>query len=189
MLDQTIACFASDPDDWDVRAAAVLHLDRRLLPNDVEEIAAREAAERGDPFEGVPSYVIYKMAFNEDDRVPLYMDGDPACLVHEVGTADEEPPALSEARAWAGSGGKEYEFEHLPGVYQAAYLSSVRGTPVDSDPTQFMWAIPGDGDLVPVREFPPRNGPTDMTPEPGTVAWSLLPRSAIDELLARRGWR
>jgi hypothetical protein len=193
LLDQTIACFASDPDQLEVRAAVVLHLDPRLLPRNAETHAAREAAEAGeDEFEGLSEFVVFKMAFGEDDRAGLYMDGDPSCLVYQVEGASRDVDAEALARAWVGEGVRRVRFEHLPGVYQAAYVSHVRGTPVEADETQFMWAIPGEDDaaFVPVREFPPRTGATELTREPGTVSFGLLPRAAVDELyrVRHRQW-
>jgi hypothetical protein len=179
----------SDPDQLEVRAAAVLHQDPRLMPRNAEELAAREAAEQREDFQGLADFMVFKLAFEEDDRGALYMDGDPSCLIYELEGAASPEGANALAWAWVGATGITCSFEHLPGVYQAAYISYLRGDPVEPDPTQMMWALPSErADAVPIREFPPRLKPTDLTPEPGTVSFGLLPRAAVDAMYRQRGW-
>lgn len=83
---QTVACFTSDPDEFEVRAAVALHLDPSLLPKDVESVA----------------FNVFGFAFDHDDRVGLYMDVDPTVLVkmHEGAETLDEAEQL--ALGWCG---------------------------------------------------------------------------------------
>jgi hypothetical protein len=188
---QSVICLASDPDELEVRSAIVLHQDPRLLPPNALEPARAEAEESGEPFAGLPEFVVLTFAFSEDDRVALYMDGDRKCLVYGVEVADSLSDAERHAREWVGAGSVELPFRHLPGVYQAAFIEYVTGADLPPHESEFAWVLPtagGEGEHMPFREFPPRTGPTDFTPDPKVVSFGLLPRAAVDELMGSRGW-
>ena len=90
-----------------------------------------------------------------------------------------------------GEDAERFPFNGLPGVYQAAYVACVRGVPVEPHESEFMWALmdsDSEADYVAVREFPPKTGPTEYTPEPGTAAFFLLPRAVVESLYRTRGW-
>jgi hypothetical protein len=54
---------------------------------------------------------------------------------------------------------------------------------------EFMWALPSDGkDHQVVREFPPKVGPTDMTPNPAEVSFFLLPTAVVQAFQQEFGW-
>jgi hypothetical protein len=187
LIDHCVGCFCSDPDEYEVRSSIVLHQERALLPKNAEEVAA-EAAEIGEQFDGLPEYVIFNFGFDEEERTELYMDHDRTCLVRSFDVAETLDASRAVATEWVGAKGIELAFRHLPGVYQASFVAYVTGSHPEHHPSEFMWAIPSDdprNEFVPFREFPPRVGPTEVTPEPGNVSFGLLPRYAVDRMLDR----
>jgi hypothetical protein len=177
---QTVACFASDPDQLEVRAATILHQDPKLLPKHVEV----------DP-EFAP-FALSCWGFTHDDRVGLYMDGDPTVLGKDGGLFDTEAEAVARAVEWVGDGHLRLPLVGLPGVYQVAYMVAVTGDDSLGGSGQFMWALPAPAenpaDLQPIREFPPKTGPTEMTPDPAKVSIFFLPRAVVEGMQREFGW-
>lgn len=165
-VNEIAACFASDPDEWEVRGAVVFF----------------DGADDTNP------YGVVNMGFTEEDRAAIYMDFDLAALVYEAQRVPDVATGEAVAAAWVGARGQRFEFRNLPGIYQAAYVAWSTGLQLESHESQFMWVMPSVGGQVPTREFPPRTGPTDMTPEPGKASFILLPREAVDGLFRTRGW-
>ena len=64
--------------------------------------------------------------------------------------------AQTRAQEWVGSASLELPFENIPGIYQAAFFEFIYGRREEPHPTWFMWALPAEGEYVPIREFPPR---------------------------------
>jgi hypothetical protein len=92
---------ASDPETLDVRGAIVVHRDPALLPKSLLcEMKADASQERG-PDARIDEYVTFCFLFEHEDRVDLYMGGDPTCLLKQIGGF----PTLEGARAphWNGS--------------------------------------------------------------------------------------
>jgi hypothetical protein len=156
LLDQVSACFTSDPDVEEVRAAVVLHQSLDLLPKDTEKKAEAEVAEAGEIFDGFKEYVTFMFAFAEEDRVEVFMEGNLAALVYQWEPSHSLDEAKNQGHEWVGSAGLGLPFENIPGIYQAAFFAFIYGRPEEPHPTWFMWALPAVGDYVPVREFPPR---------------------------------
>jgi hypothetical protein len=160
----------------------------RSYPKDAEEVAAADAAEIGEPFDGLPEYVIFNFGFDEEDRTALYMDHDRACLVRSVDIAETLDASRAVAMEWVGADGIELAFRYLPGVYQASFVGYVTGSFPEHRPREFMWALPGEdprSEYVPFREFPPNLKPTEVTPKPGHTSFGLLPRYVVDRMLDR----
>lgn len=165
-VENIMSCYASDPEQWEVRAAVVLF----------------DAEEEGNP------YGVITLGFSEDDRTAIYMDFDLTALVKDAQLVPDVLSAEAIALDWVGERGEQLDFRYLPGIYQAAYMEWATGIEQESHETHFMWALPGGGDLLPMREFPPRTGPTETTPIVGEASFVLLPRDAVDSLFATRGW-
>jgi hypothetical protein len=193
-MEQTVTCLIGDPWEKDPRAAAVLHLSPDLLPKGWLESAADAAHTRDQDVEGLPEYLVICFGFNPDrDRVPLVMDGDRLCLIHDRRSAPTHDGAIAKAGDWVGPKANVCEFKHLPGPYQAAYHDWLTGTRWDSDPTSTMWVLPPPGPVpegyYPVRpDFPHPPVPTRTTPNPDEVAAIALPIPVVDELFRQRGW-
>jgi hypothetical protein len=188
VLSQVRICYTTDPFEWEVRAAVVLHQDPALLPDGAASLAQGQAAESGEPFEGLAEYVVAKLAFAEKDRIHLYMDFDPVCLVYEADAVMTVAEADESARAWVGDSAVPMPFEHIPGIFQAQFVSFILQREVEGATEQFSWVLPPQGDVYPFREFPPRTHPTEFTPRPGVVTVGLLPSAGVRALYSQRGW-
>jgi hypothetical protein len=187
---QTVACFTSDPDQLEVRAATILHQDLKLLPKRVEKQAAEQRESGAEP-EFQP-FALACFGFTEDDRIGLYMEGDPTVLAKDGGLFATQEDAESRALAWVGDGAQRLPLANVPGVYQIAYMVSVTGDNSLGGSGEFMWALPAPDDaaiaMQPIREFPPKTGPTEMTPDPGQVSIFLLPTAVVEAMQREFGW-
>jgi hypothetical protein len=185
LVRQVDCCVASDPEQREVHAVIVLHQDPDLLPKDAAKWA-QEAA--GDPREQLAEYVMFGLFFEEIDREALYMDGDPACLVKMIDGLMNQGEARDAAREWVGPTAQELPFHQLPGIYQTAFVKHVVGYQADLDALEMAWYLPGGNGLSLVRDFPPRLGPSPITPEPGRVSWAMMPSAAVEEMFRQRGF-
>lgn len=72
------------------------------------------------------------------------------------------------ASEWVGPTAGDYDFHHMPGIYQTAFVKFANGYQADLDPLEMAWYLPSpvQDDLMLVRDFPPRLEPTPITPEP-----------------------
>lgn len=171
IAEHTVACFTTDPDEMDVRAAAVLHLDPSLLPKGVDSVA----------------YNAIGFAFEHDDRVGLYMDADPTVLVKSIQGAESLEEAKHLAIAWCGSTASERPLRNLPGVYQVAYMQRITGNDSLGGSGEFGWAIergPKGYDVV--REFPPKLN--DEGEIPSSPEFVVLPSKVVDGFQREFGW-
>jgi hypothetical protein len=146
---QIVSCFTSDPDDEHVRAVVVLHQDEALLPKDAPKLAAAEAGDAGEPFEGIPPYMAFAFGFNDDDRTEIFMGGDMTTVVREWAGFKTPTEAERYAAAWCGEGAKVFDFENIPGLYQAAFMEFITGKEYDLGPLTFAWTLPAVGDYGP----------------------------------------
>lgn len=187
---QTVACFTSDPDQLEVRAATILHQDPKLLPKRVEREAAQQREAGTEP--GFQPFALACFGFTEDDRVGLYMEGDATVLIKDGGLFPTRDEAEERALSWVGDSGQRFPMANIPGVYQVAYMVSVTGDHSLGGSGEFMWALPAPDDaavaMQPIREFPPKTGPTDMTPDPDQVSIFLLPSAAVEAMQREFGW-
>jgi hypothetical protein len=168
----TVACFTSDPDEYEVHAAAVLHLDPSLLPKGVESDA----------------FNVFGFAFHDEDRTGLYMEGDPTVLVkmHEGAESLDEAEQL--ALGWCGEGSSKRPLHNIPGIYQVAYMQQITGNHQLGGSGEFGWAIergPKGYDVV--REFPPKltGGEDDAQGQP---KFAVLPSEVVDGFQREFGW-
>lgn len=181
---------ASDPETLEVHGAIVLHQDPALLPKSLLREMAADAGEDGGPGAPINEYVTFCFVFENEDRPELYIGGDPRCLVKQI----DDFPTLKAARAyaseWVGPSATEYDFRHMPGIYQTAFVKFANGYQADLDPLEMAWYLPSSeqNDLMLVRDFPPRLEPTPITPEPGRVSWVMMPRAAVLEMYRQRGF-
>jgi hypothetical protein len=175
---QTVGCFTSDPDQLEVRAATILHQDPKLLPKGVED----------DP--DFQPFAVSYFGFDHDDRIGLYAEADPTVLGKDGGLFSTQEEAEALALSWVGDGHQRLPLTNLPGVYQVAYMVAVTGDDSLGGSGEFMWALPvdGDGDLQPIREFPPKVEPTEMTPDPDKVSFFFLPRAVVQGMQREFGW-
>lgn len=180
IANQTVACFTSNPDQLEVRAATILHQDPKLLPKGVESEPDFDA------------FALSCFGFAEDDRVGLYMEGDPTILAKDGGLFATQAEAEERARSWVGPGYLHVPLANVPGAYQVAYIAAVTGADSLGGSGEFMWALPAPDDatvaMQPVREFPPRTKPTEMTPDPGQVSIFLLPTAVVEAMQREFGW-
>jgi hypothetical protein len=132
--------------------------------------------------------VVFNFGFDNEDRTSLYGDHDRTVLVREVDVARDLPSAVASAQAWVGKAGEQFPFQNIPGVYQAAFVEFVTGNRVEMSETEFMWALPAEGDHVPFREFPPRLKESDTSPGPDKVGFALFPRQVVEQMYKKRGW-
>lgn len=168
---QTVACFTSDPDQFEVRAAVVLHLDPSLLPKGVESVA----------------FNVFGFAFDHDDRVGLYMDVDPTVLVkmHEGAETLDEAEQL--ALGWCGDGASKRPLRNVPGVYQVAYMQRITGNRELGGSGEFGWVIEGgEKGYDVVREFPPKVKEGEAMPD--KPEFVLLPSEVADGFQREFGW-
>jgi hypothetical protein len=190
IVEQIRACYVGDEERPHVRAAVVFHQDPALLQEDAVDDARRQAEEDGVPFEGLSEWVVFRLDFDDDDRVGLYMEHDVTCLVRAWDSAFSEAEAREKAQAWIAEAGDEpqhLEFRWLPGVYQAATIAFIKGTRPIADKFWFGWVMPGTNGYHPMRHYPPKlpEGREEGEPE---VDWVLLPEHAVQALYADRGW-
>lgn len=190
IAEQVVAAFMTDPDDDDVRGAAVLHLEPELLPGNWQEIVRQVAAAEGETVERVSDYFVYGMAFDDEDRVGLFMDHDATTVIRQHQQADSLSGATARAREWVATEGQEafeVPFAFLPNVFQYALMTEVRGDYLEPVPAYFMW-VPADprggSENVAVRRFPPEA----QSGGESEGAWSVLPAAVVQEMLAERGW-
>lgn len=172
IANQTVACFTSDPDEYEVRAAAVLHLDPSLLPKDVEAVG----------------FNVFGFAFDHDDRIGLYMEVDRTVLVkmHEGAETLDEAEEL--ALGWCGDGSSKRPLRNIPGVYQVAYMQQITGNRELGGSGEFGWAIergPKGYDVI--REFPPKVK-DDGDDSPEKPEFVLLPSEIVDGFQREFGW-
>jgi hypothetical protein len=190
LIDHAVYCVSSNPEELEVRSALVLHQNLARLPENIEDLAMREAQEQGIAFDGFCEYVTYMFGFEHDDRVGLYMDYDRSCLVKGVVPIRTLEDAKREADRWVGDGSIITPFSSLPGVYQLSFVEYITGIEQESHPSEFCWAIDSDEStpMVITRRFPPAANPTEDDPNPDEVLFSLLPRHAVQEIFSGRGW-
>ena len=190
LIDHAVYCVSSNPEELEVRSALVLHQNLARLPENIEDLAMREAQEQGIAFDGFCEYVTYMFGFEHDDRVGLYMDYDRSCLVKGVVPIRTLEDAKSEADQWVGEGSIVSPFSSLPGVYQLSFVEYITGVEQESHPSEFCWAIYSDAStgMVPTRRFPPAASPTEDDPNPDEVSFFLMPMHAIQEIFSGRGW-
>jgi len=184
---QIIACFTTNPDQFEVRSAVVFHQDPELLPEDAPEVWQQEVEAAGETYEGFPEYFTVKLGFSEEDRIPLYMDFDPVCLVYEAEGTLDRTKALEAARSWC-EPAQPMPFINIPGVHQGHFLSFILQREVDPGPSGLVWMLPPTSGHSAVRDFPPRKKPTTLTPTPGETSFAIFPQSAVDEINRQREW-
>lgn len=190
------AAFVGDIDASWVRASVVFHHNRSLLPENAEEMAAQEAASDGDQFQGLAEWIVFTLDFNDEDRVGLYMEHDPTCLIREIAPVGTFDQACNEALAWTENPAGSTGFYDLPGVYQVAVMAWLTNTPPDADEGQFAFFSRSDMDagspLIPLRPYPPRIKEGTASSHTDDPQWMLLPLEAMTQLCARinddRGW-
>lgn len=163
------ACLITDADEFDVRASVLLRPDATV--EDAED-----------------SYFLANLGFTEADRIALYMDVSADCLVKASGRIDDREETLREAVKWVGPTSTVTAFRDLPGVFQAQFLSHVTAREVHAGPAELMWAIPHSSGMFMYREFPPRTGPTELTPTPGEVSIGLMRPEGIDAMWSEADW-
>lgn len=154
--DQIVNCFTSEPDYDDVRAVVVLRQDEKLLPKDASAQAAAEAKQAGEVFDGIPPYMAFALAFDDEDRVDIFMGGTFTVAVREWAGFETPTEAAKYAAEWIGAGVQMFPFENIPGLYQAAFMEFVTGREYDMGALTFAWALPAVGEYVPMRVFPPK---------------------------------
>ncbi len=120
------------------------------------------------------------------------MEGDPTVLGKDGGLFNTEAEAEARAVEWVGDGHLRLPLSGLPGIYQVAHMAAVTGRDSLGGSGEFMWALPvpadNPADLQPIREFPPKTGPTEMTPDPSEVSIFFLPRAAVEGMQREFGW-
>ena len=161
------AVYHGDPDQRYVRAAIVLRYATERLPRE-------QAAEFGSD----PMFGTYKIDFDDEDRVEVYMGGDLGRLVREVENFEKVEDAAAAAIEWVGAKPSGVAFCYLPGLYQAAFFEAVTGVSRAWNELLSWWAVPGDqaeADIVPVCiRYPPRVDETEQS-------WGLMPLALIHE--------
>jgi hypothetical protein len=161
------ACFTTDPDQYEVRAAIVYE---------------PTADQRGDR----PPFDVFELKWEEQLRLDYFESGDSRYLLEEVVGAGDELGARAVAHNWVGVGGREVPFNLLPGLYQTAFVGLLAGREPPFWPLGWMWVVPSDDEYWPVRHFP--SGLGDKAPPIGEVGYVLMPRVAIEEIWRLRGW-
>jgi hypothetical protein len=160
------AVYHGDPDQRYVRAAIVLRYATERLPRE-------QAAEFGSD----PMFGTYKIDFDDEDRVEVYMGGDLGRLVREVENFEKVEDAAAAAIEWVGAKPSGVAFCYLPGLYQAAFFEAVTGVSRVWSGLQNHWAVPGDqaeAGAVPLRRYPPHVDDTEQS-------WELVPLALIHE--------
>jgi hypothetical protein len=195
LLRQVALCMASDPEALEVHGTIVLHQDPALLPKSLLRQMEADAMEEGRPSGAIDEYVVFHFRFEEDDRESLYIEGDPTSVLRRIDAVSSLEAAWAKAGDWVGPTATAYEFHHMPGIYQTAFVKLVNGYRADLDPIEMAWYLPAQDNRLPgtdnvflVRDFPPRLEPSPITPRPGRVSWSAMPRGAVLELYRQRGF-
>lgn len=133
---------ASDPETLEVRGASVLHQDPALLQKSLPREMKADASQERGPDAPIDEYVTFCFLFEHEDRVDLYMGGDPTCLLKQI----DGFPTLERARAaaseWVGPTAGDYDFHHMPGIYQTAFVKFANGYQADLDPLEIAWYLP-----------------------------------------------
>lgn len=172
-VSNVVACFCTDPGQYDVRAAVIWH------PNEPD------AAE----------IVVFKFGWGDAQSDDLMFDGPGICVWEGVEVAtDAEGEAA--CRQWVGESRRQVRFDYLPGLFQMGFFNRVTGgeEPPMSSGLIGLWIAPAPGsdapdpraDAWPVRGFPA--GMSAEGPEVGQLGYVLMPRSAAEEILRLRGW-
>lgn len=132
--------------------------------------------------DGSKKFANHYLSFTHDHRPAVFMDGDLSSMITDVERFDSRKEATAEARQWIDGPVERAQFELIPGIFQAAMWSYLLGVELEASPGWFGWVIPGDKGIAMARDFPPRLEPTDITPEPGTVTWALIPNQLAWEM-------
>ena len=146
------AAYFGDPDQFGVRATAVVRYAYERMP---ESVIDQWRSELEDPVRGMPSHGVFQFDFSDDDRFGLYMDHDKSVVIRDVVMAFGYDEAATAVVEWVGESGQDAEPETLPGIYIAALIEAVTGVERDWNTHQLSWYLPGDGPLVPYRKYPP----------------------------------
>jgi hypothetical protein len=154
------ACFVSDPDAYDVRAAVIT---------------------KGE----TDDLLLVRLAWSDDDRAE-YFSGNPWCVVEDVLDVPDTATGRQRAADWIGDSVREVPFNLLPGLFQEAYVAAVVQPAPPADPLGYWWVVPTDAEHWPVRIFP--SGIGEDAPPIGEVGFVLMPRAAIEEMWRLRGW-
>lgn len=165
-----VACFGSDPDDYDVRSCIA-------IPND--------------------SGGVNVLHFGWDDesiRDGYFIEGDAGAVIEQVTPAPEVSAVNAIAESWIGPACRAVAFDELPGLYQHVFveallqdsLGSGADLPLPLDPMIGFWICAREPELVVVRIFP--SGTGESTPPIGEVGFVAFPRAAIEEMYRGRGW-
>ena len=163
------AVYHGNTDKRYVRAAIVIRYAVERLP---PAQAADLGWEAGDEMYGA-----FKIDFDDEDRVEVFMGGNRGMLVREIENFENVEDAAASAIKWVGKKPSQVAFCYLPGLYQAAFFEAATGVSRVWNELQFWWAVPGDqaeADLVPVRMYPPRVDETEQS-------WVLMPLAVIHE--------
>jgi hypothetical protein len=180
---------ASDP-ETEIRGAIVLHQYPVMLPRSLLRNMKADASQERGPDASIDEYVTVCFLFEHEDRADLYMGGDPTCLLKQIDGFPTFQGARTAALEWVGPTAGEYDFHHMPGIYQTGFVKFVNGYQADLDPLEMAWYLPGSPiqDAMLVRDFPPRLEPTPIAPEPERMSWRMMPRAAVLEMYRQRGF-
>jgi hypothetical protein len=185
---QVAAAYMTDPEGDEPRAAVVWHLAPDLLPEDFEDTVRGAVEEEGGEFTGVAEFMINAMEFVDEDRVGLFMEGDPTSVIRGKWGAASANDARGEAREWVEETGHEafqVPLDSLPNVFQYAFMAEVTQREIEPSGAYLLW-VPEMGSneqMIAIRRFPP-----DINKPKDEGEWNLVPRAAIEEMLADRGW-
>lgn len=164
-ISRVSACFASDPDEYDVRAAVIWR----------------------PPQDDAPDIDVLQFAWDDNDRTDYVLSGDPSYVVRGITEAANEEEARRIAEAWVGPSCRELaEFNFLPGYYQNAFVAALAGREPPPYGLEYLWAPSPEGEVWPVRYFP--SGIGEKAPPIGQVGFILMPGAAVQELWRLRGW-
>lgn len=132
----------------------MVHMAPDLLPRNTEELMKQECLEANEPWEGFREFAVFCLEVTEQDQAG-YMMGDTSeiflkDLYREV-TFDD---ARTTSASWIGNSMIETDFDHIPGLFRAAFLSDITGAETDYDGAEFLWHLPNAGPIDQVVRHP-----------------------------------
>lgn len=153
-LKQVHSSFVAPPERGGVRATLVVRMNLDLLPKNAEELARQECLEGGESWKGFREYAVFCFECTPSDFVGYRMGDTVHDLLKDLYRELTSEDAAKTSREWIGADAIETDYEHLPGLFRAAFITDITGVEADFEGAQYLWSLPGDASPGMVVRFP-----------------------------------
>lgn len=153
-MNQVHTCFVKSPAEGGDRATIVVHMDLDLLPKNTEEAARLECAEAGVDWEGFRSYAVFCLECSPSDYAGYRMGDTVHEMMKDLYREVTVDAATQTSREWIGTDPIETDFDHTPGLFQAAFLTDISGKEADLGGAESFWRLPPGGGPESIVGYP-----------------------------------